>query len=384
MKISIIGGGIGGLTTAIALQKKGLDVTIYEAAPEIKEAGAGLWIAANAMLIFERLGLVEIMKQEGNQLISAGIGDHKGHLLSKIDFKKIIQNYGNGTLAMHRGKLQSLLLKQTQKGSVLVGKKLKSLYDTEGGVKLEFEDGTVVISDIVIGADGIKSAVRHCLLGDIPLRYSGQTCWRGIAPVRLKDTKNSLELWGTRAGLRASYSQVNENEVYWYITLKERSNMTYSTSEMKSYLMNLVAEFNSEIRDLVSQTPEKAILHNDLYDFKPISKWYKGNVVLIGDAAHATTPNLGQGACQAIEDAFALAECLAKYPQTERAFQKFQDIRLKKAQFVVNTSYQVGLLSNMGGAIGYRVRNFILKSTPPSFGEKQFEYLFKLPNIEDY
>lgn len=384
MKIAIIGGGIGGLTTAIALQKKGFNTKIYEAALEIREAGAGLWVAANAVAIYEKLGIVEDIKSAGNSLITGGIGDHKGRVISKIDFNRIIKNYGNGTIAMHRGKLQAVLLRHVEEGSVVVGKRLKSLTDTEGVVQLQFEDGTTDECDIVIGADGVKSVVRQALFGDIPLRYSGQTCWRGIAPVHLKDTKNSLELWGTQAGLRASYSQVNENEVYWYITLKERPNITQKASQIKSYLMKLVAEFDSEIQDLVSKTPENAILHNDLYDFKPISTWYKGNCVLIGDAAHATTPNLGQGACQAIEDAYALAQCLAKYADKYQAFEAFQRVRIKKAKFVVNTSWQVGQISNIGGAIGYRIRNFILKMMPKSMGEKQFDYLFTVPNESDY
>jgi 2-polyprenyl-6-methoxyphenol hydroxylase-like FAD-dependent oxidoreductase len=378
MKIIIIGAGIGGLTTAIALQQKGFEVQVYEAAPEIKEAGAGLWVAANAINILEKLGLSEAVKAAGNQLTGAGLGNHYGQALSKVDFSKIIKNYGNGTVAIHRGHLQRILLENTLKSTVFTNRKLKNIIDTEGVIQLEFEDGTHAECDILIGADGIRSVVRKHIFGDIPLRYSGQTCWRGIVKMKLEDTKNSLELWGTRGGLRTCYSQVNEKEVYWYVTLKEKANRRFSTDVLKPYLLDLVSEFQSRIKDVIAQTDDAAILHNDLYDFKPIPKWYEGNIVLVGDAAHASTPNLGQGACQAIEDAYVLAECLVKSKNSQDAFQNYEDIRLKKAQFVVNTSYQIGLLNNIGGAVGYRVRNFLLKITPQSVAEKQFDYLFKL------
>jgi 2-polyprenyl-6-methoxyphenol hydroxylase-like FAD-dependent oxidoreductase len=378
MKIIVIGAGIGGLTTAIALQKKGFEVQVYEAASEIREVGAGLWMAANAMNVLEKMGLSNEVKAAGNQLLGAGLGDHHGQPLSKVDFNKIIKNYGNGTIAIHRGHLQRILLENTLKSTVFTDKRLKNIIDTEGVIQVEFEDGTHAECDILIGADGIKSVVRKHIFGDIPLRYSGQTCWRGIVKMKLSDTKNSLELWGTRAGLRACYSQVNENEVYWYVTVKERANVKFRTNDLKPYLLDLVSEFQSDIKKVIDQTEDNAILHNDLYDFKPIPKWYKGNIVLAGDAAHAATPNLGQGACQAIEDAYVLAECLEKYKHPQDAFQNYQDIRIKKAQFVVNTSYQIGLLNNIGGALGYRLRNFLLKITPQSVGEKQFDYLFKL------
>ena len=378
MKIIVIGAGIGGLTTAIALQKKGLEVQVYESASEIREVGAGLWMAANAMNVLERMGLSNEIKAAGNQLLGAGLGDHHGQPLSKVDFSKIIKNYGNGTMAIHRGHLQRILLENTLKNTVFTGKRLKNIIDTEGVIQLEFEDGTHSECDILIGADGIKSVVRNHIFEDIPLRYSGQTCWRGIVKMKLSDTKNSLELWGKRAGLRACYSQVNENEVYWYVTLKERANLKFSTNNLKPYLLDLVSEFQSDIKKVIDQTDGNAILHNDLYDFKPIPKWYKGNIVLMGDAAHAATPNLGQGACQAIEDAYVLADCLGKCKHPQGAFQNYQDIRIKKAQFVVNTSYQIGLLNNIGGALGHRVRNFLLKITPQSVADKQFDYLFKL------
>ncbi len=381
MKIAIIGGGIGGLTTAIALQRKGFtDITVYEAAPEIQAIGAGILLASNAMTIFERLGIAQQIKATGNVLESVNIANHQGEVLSKVDFTKIIKRFGNGTVSIHRGRLQRILLENLNKNTVLVRKRLKNLLYTEGGkTELFFEDETTAEPDIVIAADGIHSVVRKHIFGEIPLRYSGQTCWRGITQMLLDNPKESVEMWGKRGGLRACVSQVSDTEVYWYITLKHKQGLKLSEIETKPFLSNLVEEFNSPIQKVVQLTENQHILHNDLFDFKPIKTWYKDNILLVGDAAHTTTPNLGQGACQAIEDAFALANCLKDTPSVKNAFLNFQNARIKKATFVVNTSYQIGQLSNIGGFIGYRLRNTLMKIAPTSIVEKQFNYLFTIP-----
>jgi 2-polyprenyl-6-methoxyphenol hydroxylase-like FAD-dependent oxidoreductase len=390
MKINIIGGGIGGLTTAIALQQKGFSVKIYEAAPVIREVGAGLWIAANAINIFEKLGIAEDIKKAGNQLETSILGDHLGMPMTKVDFKKIISSYGNGTTAIHRAKLQAILMSHVEKGSIEIDKRLKKIENTvdagnpdafgKGSIKVHFEDGTTSESDILIGSDGIHSQVREHLFGNIPLRYSNQTCWRGIAKMRLDDTKNGSELWGTKSGLRSSYSQINDEEVYWYITKKEKEGTRIPTSEVKDYLLDLVSEFQSDIQKVIQNTDNQAIIQNDLSDLTPLKSWHKGNIVLMGDAAHATTPNLGQGACQAIEDAYVLADCLASnfIPSVSQAFLQYEKIRMEKANFVVKTSMQIASLNNIGGAIGYRLRNGLMRMIPASVGEKQFDYLFKL------
>ena len=378
MEINIIGGGIGGLTTAIALQQKGFTVKVYEAAPEIREVGAGLWVAANAMNIFQRLGIAKEVIEAGNTLKSTLLGDHECNPLSVVDFTKIVQKYGNGTTAIHRAKLQAILMQNVAKGTIETGKRLKSIHNTEGGVKAIFEDGTSAESDILIGADGIHSKVRAEIIGHIPLRYSGQTCWRGIAKMHLKDPKSANELWGTQGGLRSSYSQINAEDVYWYITQKADEGTKIPAQEVKKYLFNLVAEFTSDIQNVIQKTDNQAIIQNDLLDLTPLDTWHKGRVVLIGDAAHASTPNLGQGACQAIEDAYVLAACLSSTPSVSEAFLQYEKMRMKKAKFVVKMSRQIGMMNNIGGAIGYRLRNALLRLTPNSVGEKQFDYLFKL------
>ena len=378
MKIIIIGGGIGGLTTAIALYQKGFDLKVYEAAPELRETGAGILLASNAMTLFQRLGISDQIQAAGNVLDTVALTDHKGNNLSVVDLKRITKTYGNGTIAIHRGKLQQILLKNLPNHLIETGKRLKKIENTEGGIKALFEDGSIAEADILIGADGIKSVVRTHLFGEMPFRYSGQTCWRGVAPFQLKNPKVSNEMWGTRGGLRAGAVQVNTTETYWYITMKQEAGWQILPEDTKPFLLNLVAEFPSEIKEVLEHTPENAIIHTDLSDFKPIKTWYKDNIVLLGDAAHATTPNLGQGACQAVKDAYVLTDCLARYPSVSEAFQVYQNMRIAKAQFVIKTSYQIALLNNIGGSIGYRLRNGLLRLTPQSIGEQQFAYLFKL------
>jgi FAD-dependent urate hydroxylase len=375
-KIAIIGGGIGGLTAAIALQQRGFAVKVYEAAPEIKAVGAGLWVAPNAINIFERLGIASEVEAAGNQLETSCLGDNKGNTLTGVDFSKIVAKYAHGTTTIHRGTLQNILLKNVKPNTIETNYRLKNVKNTEGGIYLDFDNGKTVHCDILIGADGIHSVVRKHLFGEIPLRYSGQTCWRGIAKMQMHKPKHTAELWGTKGGLRAAYTQINPEEVYWYITDKVKKGFKIPQNDIKLYLKNLVAEFSSEIQKAIENTENQHIIHSDLFDIKPLPNWYKDNIVLIGDAIHATTPNLGQGACQAIEDAYYLAACLSKNSALSEAFSAYQTKRKPKADFVIKTSYQLGMLNNMGGAFGYRLRNFLLKAMPQSIGEKQFDYLF--------
>jgi 2-polyprenyl-6-methoxyphenol hydroxylase-like FAD-dependent oxidoreductase len=377
-KIAITGGGIGGLTTAIALQQRGFDVTVYEAAAEIHEAGAGLWVAPNALAIFARLGLADVVKAAGNTLQSSLIGDHHGRALTRVDLQKIMARYGHGTLAIHRGKLQTLLLRQLKPGTVHTHKRLQVVRQDAQQVHLQWADGSSSTCDLLVGADGIHSVVREQVFGPAPLRYSGQTCWRGVAQMQLPDPKNAAELWGTQGGLRASYSQINADEVYWYVTAKAPAGQKMSRERQLPHLLDLVSEFESDIQNVLKNTLPERILHNDLYDLRPTRHWWQGRVVLLGDAVHATTPNLGQGACQAVEDAWVLADCLQNSATYAEAFATYTSRRLPKAHFVTNTSLQIARLSNVGGALGYRLRNWLLRVAPSSVAERQFDYLFRL------
>jgi 2-polyprenyl-6-methoxyphenol hydroxylase-like FAD-dependent oxidoreductase len=385
MTISIIGGGIGGLTTAIALQKRGFNAKVYEAAPELLPIGAGILMASNAMQIFQRLGFEQKVKAAGNVLGQFGIGNHAGKPLNTVDIADIERQFGQPTVALHRGVLQQVLTEELSDNSLFLNKKLTNIEQTAEKVMSHFADGTVVESDILIGSDGVHSATRRLLWGEQPMRFSGQTCWRGIVKTRLPNVKNTCELWGKTGERRVAMIQVGTEDVYFYYTEKEKQGFRLLKEDTLPHIMEGLKEFPSIYTEVISQAQPEHIYHDDLSDLPPLSTWYKNRVILLGDAAHASTPNLGQGGCQAVEDAWYFAKMLAETPPlttdlaaVQTIFSQFEKVRRPKNEFVRNTSWQLGQLSNIGGAVGYRLRNFLLGITPDSVGKKQFEKLYRL------
>lgn len=379
MKINIIGAGIGGLTAAIALRKKGHEVEVYEAAETLKPIGAGIIMASNAMQIARRLDFADAIIQHGNALQAFGVGNHLGQALQVMDIESIRQKFGEASVAIHRGQLQQVLLQQLEGIPLHLHKRLQSIEQTPAGkVMASFEDGGNAEADLLIGADGLRSATRKAILGEKPLRYSSHTCWRGIIQHQLPEVHRGLELWAKTGGKRIAMIQVAPHQVYFYYTEKRKPGFKLPKEAQISYLQEQLHEFPGWYAEVIGKANPEEVFHDDLYDLKPLDKWHNGKVMLLGDAAHATTPNMGQGGCQAIEDAWYLAQYLEQYPTVAEAFAAYEKFRRPKVDFVVNTSFMLGKVSNWGGALGYRLRNWILSSTPKGMAERQLETLFKL------
>ncbi len=381
MKTAIIGGGIGGLTTAIALKQAGIDYEIFEAAPELKPVGAGIVMAANAMQVFQRLGTEKKIMKAGLEINSAFVVDQSFQKISGFAVKeKIASRYGIGSYAIQRGRLQQVLMNEIDVNKIQLNKRLSSLVQHPNKVEIKFDDGTSTEADIVIGADGIKSAVRKNIFGEVPLRYSGQTCWRGMAKFSLPSDKknNSYEMWGNQKGLRFGFVPTAENEVYYFTTYFTKPNGKDEPSQVKKNLLDIFSVFGAIPTQLIEATPEESIIRSDINDFVPIKQWWKGRVALIGDAAHATTPNLGQGGCQAVEDAFVLAKCLKENPSPEKAFEQYQSIRYQKAVHVVNTSWTFGKMTNIGNPILQWMRNGAMRMMPKATAIKQLDKILSL------
>jgi 2-polyprenyl-6-methoxyphenol hydroxylase-like FAD-dependent oxidoreductase len=292
---------------------------------------------------------------------------------------KVITRYGIGSYAIHRGRLQQALLNELDQSKIHLNKKLSSLQQSVNGVNLVFEDKTFAGAELVVGADGIKSVVRKSFMGEIPYRYTGQTCWRGMTRFKLpsKLKNNSYEMWGNKKGLRFGFVPTAADEVYYFTTFYTEANQKDGPG-VKDKIQNIYKVFGEIPARLIESTPEENIIRSDITDFQPISKWWDGRVVLIGDAAHATTPNLGQGGCQAVEDAFVIAKTLKEKPTWEEAFAEYQRIRFEKAAHVVNMSWRFGMMTNIGNPVLRFIRNGIMRSMPESTMIKQLDKIFKL------
>ncbi len=376
MKFTIIGAGIGGLTTAIALKQKGFEIEIFEQAAELKPVGAGILLAGNAMQVYKKLGLYEKIAEAGNYVSQMTVTKGDLEVLSSMDNTANSEKTGVSNIAIHRGALQQILVQELEASEIHCNKKLEKIERNEQ-FELTFTDGTQVRASYLIGADGINSAVRNLLFAENTIRKAKQLCWRGVLDFKLptKFQHQIVEMWGS--GRRFGFVQISKESMYWFAVEK------YKNSREELEKINLEESFSNFaplVGEILAATPKATINVNELTDLKPISTWFQHHVCLLGDAAHATTPNMGQGACQAIESAFVLSECLSKKPVNE-AFKSYQSIRQKKARMIVKTSWMVGSMAHWTNPIGTGLRNFMLKITPNSVNEKQVTNIYTLEDV---
>lgn len=371
--INIIGAGIGGLTTAITLKQKGLDVNVYEGSAEIKPVGAGIIIANNGMQVFQKLGIQDKIGKAGKKISCLKITDAQLHNISSVDLTEYEKKYGVHNIAIHRGELQKILVEELGYENIRLSKRLAKI-EKGDFFKLTFEDKTTTECKIVIGADGIKSVVRKQLFGESKLRNANQLCWRGICEIELPQHKYYDELneaWGK--GKRFGFVRISDKKVYWYALCTPKK-----LNPKEIVLTELFKEFHSNIINIISATNRDEIILSDIIDLKPIDKWQSDNVCLIGDAAHATTPNLGQGACQAIEDAYVLGKLIDNGIAIEDAFKDYETLRRKKTNAIVNASWMIGKVAHIENDCGIWLRNIVMKNIPKLIRKRQMDMVFNL------
>ena len=371
MNIAIIGAGIGGLTTALALKQNGQEVTVYESAPEIKPLGAGIIMASNAMQVFDTLGVREKIEHAGHRISSLNITDAQLNTISESDLTPFEQKYGVYNVAIHRADLQKILAEEIGFEHIRLSKRLSNIKQGSN-FTLTFDDNTCVNADVVIGADGIRSRVRDLLFGAGHIRDTKQRCWRGViefdraAPY----DHEAFEAWGK--GRRFGFVKISDKKVYWFAVINEALNKD------NAGINALFNDFHPEVLNIIAETPKDNIIFSDIIDLQPIHQWQKGRVCLIGDAAHATTPNLGQGACQAVEDAYVLGRLFGQGKSIEEVFAQYETLRMKKAHFIVHTSWRIGQVAHVQNSIAVWLRNALVKAMPRSVQEQQLDKVFNI------
>lgn len=377
MKVIIAGGGIGGLTTAIALQQRGIRCEVYDAAPVNKPLGAGIMLAPNAMNVLDKLGAGDAIRSHSVLASHLFIRNHKGGILKYIDYNTLQEKFGNASYMIHRAALQQQLMKAVGT-PVQWGKRCIRAEQTDKGITAYFEDGTSATGDVLVGADGIRSVIREQYIAPARYRYSGQTCWRAIVPVSLPaaDIHSMSEIWGDGNGLRAMCTQAGKDQVYFWMTKRMPAGLKIAPEEALQLIKKELNDFPGYIHGVLQHLQPETLIHSDLYDIAPIRRWYNGRIVLLGDAAHATTPNLGQGACMAIEDAYVLAKCLANEKNVSAAFEAYRIQRIRRVHKVVSLSRSMAWLTNWKRPLLPALRNMFIKSIPAFISGKQFRFLY--------
>ncbi|MDF2718016.1 MAG: hypothetical protein K0R28_4941 [Paenibacillus sp.] len=375
-KFIVVGGGIAGLCTAIALRNKGFDVDVFEGASRLKESGAGLGVGANAFQAIKRLGLGDKLLGKGKVLQAARIVNEKGALIAKTDSVKVSSLFGTDNITIHRADLLHILAESLPNECIWTNKKCVSVTrHSGGGVTVGFQDGSAVTGDGLIAADGIRSAIRQQLMPEATPRYAGYTCWRSVVAgvPRGYEATAFTETWGSKG--RFGIVPLQDDRVYWFACINAVARDPKFAGFRKDGLIRHFEGYHSPIRELLEATDDDALLHNDIYDLKPLNRFAFGSVVLVGDAAHATTPNLGQGAGQAMEDAVFLAECLANHSTVEEAYARFERLRLARTRKIVNTSWTLGKIAQIESKLLCGIRNGLFRAIPARMNERQLRFL---------
>lgn len=357
----IIGAGIGGLCTAIALRATGIPAVVYERAERLEAVGAGLTLWANAIYALRTLGVADQVIAAGSTIEHATSYTPDGRTLKSLQHGVLEERFGGPTVAIHRAELHRVLREALPAEAVVLGKSLRS-YDPNGEtVTACFEDGATVEGDLLIGADGIHSAVRRQMFPNISLRYAGYIAWRGVVTEPDVALGSTSETWGP--GSRFGIVPVSANQVYWFAAANSPEGVSQTPEERKQELLRRFAGWHDPITRLIQSTPAEQILRNDIYDIQPFQPWSQGRAVLLGDSAHPTTPNMGQGACMAIESAVVLGRALAE-ADIATALHRYEQERRERTAWITNTSWQAGKLGQWESPLLCKVRNFILRRTP--------------------
>jgi 2-polyprenyl-6-methoxyphenol hydroxylase-like FAD-dependent oxidoreductase len=368
--IAIAGAGIGGLCTAIALQRSGFKVTVYEQAEKLTQVGAGLTIWENAVRVLRTLGLADQAIKAGAILEHFQLKTDRGETLYTIQPGGVKPGFNELSIAIHRADLHEILLGALTAGSLKLNKACVGFTQTDEQVILEFANGETDSADLLIAADGIRSTIRAQMFPHVPLRYSGYTAWRGVVESGDEAAAGmTSETWGS--GARFGIVRIDSRRTYWFASVNESAGKRYAADEGRAHLLRRFAGWHSPVISLIEATPAALILQNDIYDFAPLPRWSLGRVTMLGDAAHATTPNMGQGACMAIESAYSLARSLSVEHDHSSSFARYEKERHARTARITNQSHAFGRMGQLENGFLCGMRNWMMRLMPNNMVKAQ-------------
>lgn len=335
MEIGILGGGIAGLSVALALHKQGHHPRVYERRTEPATMGAGVTLWPNASFVLNELGLLQDIEAIGGRPLSMRRYDAAGQALGGLNIALLDRTMGYPSYTVLRKHLQQVLLDHAVRADIPVAFGHRAIaieLDADGRAVAHFENGASIRPDLLLGADGrMESVARKFVAGDNTPVYQGFVNWIGVAqaPHALVDDMSIQDYWGV--GERFGCVPVRSDLVYWAAAQARPLAETSPHADRRKEVEDLFAQWPEPVTRIIRATPAHAIRLIAVHDLEPLQTWSRANVLLLGDAAHAPLPTSGQGACQALEDAWHLARCLdGASGGLDDAFQAFSRIRAPK------------------------------------------------------
>lgn len=345
-EIAVVGAGIAGLATAAALTQRGHSVTVIEERTDTS-SGAGISIWPNALAALDHLGLGDQVRAAGGRITAGAVRWKDGRWIRRPAGERIVTALGEPLVVLQRAALRDILAGALAPSTVVDGMAVRGLSATAAGVRLQLTDSSARDVEAVVGADGTGSVVARHLNGPLSRRYAGYTAWRGVASIAI-DPDLAGETMG--AGAEVGHVPMGPDRTYWFATERAAEGASAPHGEL-DYLRAKFASWAAPIPDMFAATEPAEVLRNDLYDRSPARRWSAGPVVLVGDAAHPMRPHLGQGGCQALEDAAVLGAFLDLSPDLPRAFAAFESFRRRRVRAIAGESRLIGRVVNLRPAV---------------------------------
>lgn len=370
MRAIVIGSGIAGLAAALALRRVGVEVTVYERAPALTEVGAGISLWANALRALDHIGAGPAVRAAALPMDRSEFRVRDGHrVTATFRAAPFERRFGTAPFVamIHRADLVAALAGGLPAGTTRYGFACAGVESRGTRATVRFENGHADEADLVIGADGIRSAVRAALVGPGEPRYAGYTCWRGVCARPASVPPGYLAEWWGR-GRRFGITTLPADRVYWWATKNEPAGGR--AADERAAVAAAFRGWADPVPGLIAATPAAGVLRNDILDRPPTRRWAAGRVVLIGDAAHPATPNYGQGGCLAVEDAAALARHLGGGADPEPGLAAFVAERYPRTTAVTEESWRFGRVGQWEGRLSCRMRDTLFGLLLPLIGSR--------------
>jgi 2-polyprenyl-6-methoxyphenol hydroxylase-like FAD-dependent oxidoreductase len=388
-KILIIGGGIGGNALALFLQKVGIDCAVYEAYTPKEGMGGGLGLAPNGMNVLAALGLAEETKRRGTMALENTFYNQRGDILARIKNGDPVK-FGQPGMSLIRATLHDILREAVVERGIHIHieyeKRLMNITCDENTVTAHFEDGTQASGDLLIGADGVHSKTRHTILPNAPEpAYVGIVGVGGYVPasavpnMTLREKQSFSFTYGANGFF--GYGGAGNGDMYWWANLTRdremsRDEMTkFTVDELIAEMLSIYGDFHDPIPAMIRST-QRPLKHN-IFDILSLPTWHQGRILLIGDAAHAVSPNSGQGASMALEDAMYLAKLLKSCGDYEQVFAQFEAHRKPRVEAIVAEGRRRGNDKDAVSPFQQKIRELMLRIFVNLFGVKGLNQVYE-------
>lgn len=368
----VVGAGIGGLACAVALERAGYRPIVFERGSELREVGAGLLLAANAVRALRMLGVADRVIQ---QSIVGGEGEMRaadGRVLKRVALNELRRVTGEDAVCALRHVLHGALAEALEHSEVRTGARVTGFEQDAAGVRVQLEDGSQVAGSLLVAADGIRSVVRAKLHED-SLRESGLVAYRGVCR---GETWNTTGAQYFGRAVEAGVARADSDSIYWYVSTKRER--VDPSLEPKAGALQVARALDPAVTKLIERTDPGHVRYDELFDREPLHSWGEGRVTLLGDAAHPMLPHAGQGAAQALEDAVVLGRCLAVTPDVPEALRRYERARIPRTTLVVQMSRRNASVSRIESGWLCNLRDWALAHGPAWLLEKQLVSLARV------